>query len=441
MTTLINKIDNYKAVIGILGLGYVGLPLAVSFSKHFKVIGYDPNKSLIERIETSDGIVNGISLNERNSVLNKTLFPSYSIGDLDECDIYIICVPTPLKRDKKPDLSYIRKAAISLIPFINKNKLVVLESTTYPGTTEEILSNILEKSGYKAGSDFYVAFSPERIDPGNPTPLEDIPKVVGGLNKESTELCLALYSKVFKTPVEVSNSKTAEAVKLYENIFRLVNIGLINELSLIFDQLGINTWEVIRAASTKPYGFMPFYPGPGVGGHCIPLDPFYLTYRAERSGLSSQFINLADQINEYMKLYVVGLIESSLKTKQKSMIDSTVSIFGLTYKRNIDDIRESPSIIIIEELMDLGCEIKLYDPYVNKITINGETVGCEENIENAFYHSDCAVFLVNHTQFNEICLDSVSNLMETKIIIDCKNIFKNSSDKVFLTGIGKNIIF
>jgi UDP-N-acetyl-D-glucosamine dehydrogenase len=427
--------------IGVLGLGYVGLPLALLFSTKYKVYGYDPNHNTINRILSDEDIVNGVEISTIKTHLNTSFYPSSDISDLKECDVYIICVPTPLRSNKKPDLSYIKKAAESIVPFININKLVILESTTYPGTTEGLLSSILEKSGYKAGDDFYVAFSPERIDPGNGQPLCSIPKVIGGINDESTKLCSNIYRKVFDEIVVVSDAKTAEATKLFENIFRLVNIALVNEISLVLDQLNISTWDVISAASTKPYGFMPFYPGPGVGGHCIPLDPFYLTYSSERLGISSQFIHLSTQINDYMMMYVINLIELSLKQFNVDLSKSTIALFGLTYKKDVEDIRESPSKHIINELDEFGVNIRVHDPFVKETIVNGTIIKCYDTVCDALEGVDCAVFLVDHSKYALLEPNEIVNKMKHKIIIDCKNIFgdKRVDNEIHLTGIGKNI--
>jgi UDP-N-acetyl-D-glucosamine dehydrogenase len=437
-TALSNLLPN-NPKIGILGLGYVGLPLSLLFSNRYNVHGYDPSDDTINKIISDDNIVNGVKRSIIKKNLNVSFFPSANIDSLKDCDVYIICVPTPLKGNKKPDLKYIKNAALSIVPYIKPNKLVVLESTTYPGTTEGLLSSILERSGLNAGLDFYLAFSPERIDPGNEMNLKAIPKIVGGVNEISTILCTQLYAAIFDTVVPVANSKTAEATKLFENIFRLVNIALVNEVSLIFDELNINTWDVISAASTKPYGFMPFYPGPGVGGHCIPLDPFYLTYRSEQLGISSRFINLSAQINEFMTTYVINIIISSLSKFDLNINDSKIAIFGMTYKKDLADVRESPSIYIVEELDEMEVDFILHDPFVDSLMINGKMIHCNDCLEDVINEVDCAVFLVDHTEYLSIDPNKLVDHMNHNIIIDCKNLFQNENSNIHLVGIGKNI--
>jgi UDP-N-acetyl-D-glucosamine dehydrogenase len=351
----------------------------------------------------------------------------------------IICVPTPLTAEKEPDISYIKNVCetIAMILRLRRGQFVILESTTYPGTTEEVVIPILERGGLKAGVDFGVAYSPERIDPGNREyTVEKIPKVIGGVNKECTEIAAELYGRIIEKVVKVKDAKPAEAVKMVENIFRNVNIALVNELSLIFEKMGINTWEVIDAAATKPYGFMPFYPGPGVGGHCIPLDPFYMSYIAKRYGFIPRFIETSGEINEFMKVHVVNLVEKGLKEVNKTIYEAKVAVMGLAYKKNIDDARESPSIKIIEELVNLGAEIKVYDPYVKSIKTKVGVFYSEKSVESALRGVDCAVFVVDHDVFRKMEMERMKELMDSPVVVDCKNVFDNGSGVVYL-GIGK----
>jgi UDP-N-acetyl-D-glucosamine dehydrogenase len=371
--------------------------------------------------------------------LNKSFYPTTDHKDLEKCDFVIICVPTPLTAEKKPDLGYVKDACetIAMILRLKRGQFVILESTTYPGTTEEVVIPILERSGLKVGIDFGVAYSPERIDPGNKEyTVEKIPKVVGGINEECTEIAAMLFSCVVEKVVKVNDAKTAEAVKMVENIFRNVNIALVNELSLIFEKMGINTWEVIDAAATKPYGFMPFYPGPGVGGHCIPLDPFYMSYIAKRYGFIPRFIETSGEINEFMKVHVVNLVEKGLRKVNKRIRGAKVAVMGLAYKRNIDDARESPSIKIIEELVNRSAEIKVYDPYVKSIKTKVGEFYSEKSMEDTLRDVDCAVFVVDHDVFRKMEMGWMRGLMKSPVVVDCKNVFDNGSGVVYL-GIGK----
>jgi len=437
MEDLIKKIACNTAKIGIIGLGYVGLPLAISFAKRFSVIGYDVNKKIINNLSIGKSHIKDVPDIDIKNLLFKSFHPTSDEEKLKECDFKIICVPTPLTKEKKPDLSYIKSACQMVSKVLNKGQFVILESTTYPGTTSELVVPILEKSGLTAENDFGVAFSPERIDPGNVKfNVENTPKIVGGINEQCTEIGAMLYRSVIAEVIKVRDDKTAEAVKLVENIFRNVNIGLINELSLIFEIMGIDTWEVINAASTKPYGFMPFYPGPGVGGHCIPLDPLYMSYKAQRCGFIPRFIELSEEINEFMKIHVLNLIEKGLNEVDKDMHDSTIAVFGLAYKKNIEDTRESPSIKIIEELVNSGANVKVYDPYVKRLVTETGSFSSEENIDFAFSGSDCAVFLIDHDVFKTINLVREKDLMNYPIIIDCKNIFDGNNGLIYL-GLGK----
>jgi UDP-N-acetyl-D-glucosamine dehydrogenase len=434
---ILRKIEDFNACIGIIGLGYVGLPLAVEFSKKFDVIGYDVNESAVEKLLNGASYIQDIPDSIIVSQTGTSFHPTNNPEELSKCDIIIICVPTPLSAENEPDLSCVKSACKTILKVLRKGQFVILESTTYPGTTEEIVLSILESSGLKAIDDFGLAYSPERIDPGNAQyTVSNTPKVVGGINDECTEITSKLYGSIIEHIVPVSDAKTAEAVKIVENIFRNVNIALVNELSLIFEKMNINTWEVIDAAATKPYGFMPFYPGPGIGGHCIPLDPFYMSYKAKKYGFIPRFIETSGEINNFMRIHTVNLVEKGLKQVNQRIYGSTVAIMGLAYKKDIDDTRESPSIKIIDELTNLGSTIKVYDPYVSSITTSSGIFFSEKNWETALHDVDCALFITDHSEFKEINIADIINIMNHPIIIDCKNIFMAHSDAYYF-GIGK----
>ncbi|WP_197923017.1 nucleotide sugar dehydrogenase [Thermococcus sp. 2319x1] len=390
------KIEDYSCKIGIVGLGYVGLPLAVAFSKKFKVVGYDINKEKIELLNNRESYIEDV----RNEDIDLRRFqPTNDPSDLTNCDFIIITVPTPLREDKTPDLSYIKNSAKTVGKLLKRGQFVILESTTYPGTTEEVLVPILEEeSGLKVIKDFGVAYSPERVDPGNKKyRIENTPKVVGGLTPEFTEIASMLYGSVIEKVVPVKDCKTAEAVKMLENVFRNVNIALVNELALIFEKMGIDIWEVIEAAKTKPYGFMAFYPGPGVGGHCIPLDPYYLSYRAKHFGIIPRFIEMAGEINDYMPIHTVNILERELQKIGKSIRGSNVLVLGLSYKPDIRDTRESPSIKIAEELIMRGAIVKAYDPHASKIRTRFGEINSEGDLISSIKWADGIIIAVNHT--------------------------------------------
>lgn len=440
MKDLIQKVESESAVIGVLGMGYVGLPLAISFAKRFNVIGFDTNQVLINNLRLGKSHISDVSDDEIKHVLCRSFYPTSESSKLKECDIMIICVPTPLTKDKKPDLSYITGACKTISSFLRKGQFVILESTTYPGTTNEIVVPMLETSQLEAGTDFGVAFSPERIDPGNKDyTIDKIPKVVGGINEECTKIAALLYASIISDVICVSDAKTAESVKIVENVFRNVNIALINELALIFERMGINCWEVIEAASTKPYGYTPFYPGPGVGGHCIPLDPLYLSYQAKRYGIMSRFIELSAEINEFMKIHVINLIRKGLNERNKKLLGSKIVIMGLAYKKNIEDVRESPSKDVIEELVKSGANVTVFDPFVASINTDAGEFNSEASIRDALNAVDCAVFMTDHDIFKKIDLVGVDIEDALPIIIDCRNIFKTCNAHN-LFGIGRGDI-
>ena len=437
---LLNKIASNSLTIGIVGQGYVGLPLAMEFSKTVHVVGFDVNQKTVELLNSGKSHIIDIP----DSVLSDAVSRGYYVASadsacLEKCDVIIICVPTPLGKEKIPDLSYIRGAGETIAKILHKDQYVVLESTTYPGTTEEVLLPILEEgSGLKAGIDFFVAFSPERIDPGNKQfTVDQVPKVVGGMNSEVTDVICKVYSLAIPKVVPVSNTQTAEAVKMVENIYRHVNIALINELARIFEKMDVDTWEVVSAAATKPYGFMPFYPGPGVGGHCIPLDPYYLSYRAKQYGSTSRFIEIAGEINDDMRIHTINLASKGLAKVNKKLYHANIAIIGLAYKKDIDDVRESPAHGIIEELVNLGAYVKVYDPYVSMIRTDAGDFISVPSLEEVLAGADCAVFLVDHTIFTTIDIVKESKVMTQPVIVDTRNLF-NKNDDIIYIGLGKS---
>lgn len=360
--------------IAIVGLGYVGLPLSIRFCQsNIQVLGLDVNQSQVDKLNDGKSYIKHISKNEIESIVSHGLFEASSdFSRIEEAEAIIICVPTPLNKYREPDLSYVLATGRSIAPYLNKgtpNKLVVLESTTYPGTTEDELRPILEKgSDLTAGKDFHLAFSPEREDPGRTDhSVKTIPKVMGGYTQACLDKCVALYSKALDAVHPVPSCRVAEATKLTENIFRSVNIALVNELKVVYDKMGIDVWEVINAAATKPFGYMPFYPGPGLGGHCIPIDPFYLTWKAREYGEHTRFIELAGEVNTSMPDYVVQKVIYALNKEKKSVSGSNILILGLAYKANVDDDRESPSYALIEKLEYLGARVSYNDPHVPQI--------------------------------------------------------------------------
>ena len=427
--TLISKIENKTAVIGIIGLGYVGLPLALEFAKkEFRVIGFDlderkskfiaEGKSYIKHI-ASERIAEAVTEGKFSATMDFTKLP--------EVDAIIICVPTPLDEHREPDMSYIENSAKSIAQYFRKGQLVVLESSTYPGTTEEILLPLLENSQSGSGKlivgeDFYLAFSPEREDPNNANySIATIPKVIGGMTPNCLTVTQALYNQVIVKTVAVSSPKAAEATKLLENIYRSINIALVNELKLVFDRMGIDVWEVIEAAKTKPFGFHAFYPGPGLGGHCIPIDPFYLTWKAREYDINTKFIELAGEINTYMPYFVIDKTADALNNEKKSLKGSKVLILGASYKKDIDDMRESPSLKLIEILRERGCLVDYNDPYVPKLPKTRKYDYDMESIlltEENLQKYDVLLLSTDHSNYDyKFIADNA------KLIVDTRNAF------------------
>ncbi|MCL2144472.1 MAG: nucleotide sugar dehydrogenase [Endomicrobia bacterium] len=424
---LLQKINGRKAKIGIIGQGYVGLPLSVELAKQgFKVTGFEVDESKVSAINKGKSYIGDVSDRDMKE-LTKTgkLDATSDFKNLSKADVIIICVPTPLRKSKDPDVSYILAAAQNVKKTLKKGQLIILESTTYPGTTKELMLPILEETGLKAGKDFFLAFSPERIDPSNKKfGIQNTPKVVGGICDCCTELAAAVYASFTKAQ-KVSSTEAAEMVKLLENTFRAVNIALVNEVALMCDKLKLNVWEIIDAAATKPFGFMPFYPGPGIGGHCIPLDPHYLSWKLKTLNFYSRFIELAGEMNSKMPEYVVTKIADALNKKSKSIKNSKIMIIGAAYKKDVSDVRESPALDVINLLLTKEAKVSYYDPYIPEIRncACGAKLRSEKNL-NALNKYDAVVIVTNHTNINYEKI-----LKDSAVIIDTRNVFKNNKSK------------
>jgi len=407
---IINLIKDQSACVGVIGLGYVGLPLATEFAgKGFKATGFEVDENKVAQINSGRSYIGDVSTQQvKESVDAGRLRATNDFDHLKECDAIIICVPTPLRKTKEPDVSFILAAAEEIKQRLRRGQLVILESTTYPGTTDEVLLPMLAETGLKLDEDFLLAFSPERVDPGNPEfQTHNIPKVVGGVTDDSTEAAACLYSQIVNEVHSVTSARVAEAAKLLENTFRAVNIGMANEMARLCYALNIDTWEVIRAAATKPFGFMPFYPGPGIGGHCIPLDPHYLSWKARQHGFDSRFISLAEEVNSHMPDHVVRLVSDGLNDDRKAMNGARVLVLGEAYKRDIDDVRESPALSIIDRLRTKGCEVSYHDPFVRQLTFDdahkeggGGPLSSVELNDEEIRSTDCVLIVTNHSQID-----------------------------------------
>jgi UDP-N-acetyl-D-glucosamine dehydrogenase len=435
--SLLSRIQNRRARAGVVGLGYVGLPLAVEFGRAgLTTIGIDLDQRKVNEIEAGRSYIPDVPTPavaglRRTGLLNATTDFS-AVAGLDTVNI---CVPTPLRKTKDPDMSYVVSATEQIAKYLHPGMLVVLESTTYPGTTSELLRPMLESTGLKAGDDFFLAFSPERVDPANPTfNTRNTPKVVGGTTAACAQIASALYATAVDTIVPVSSTQVAEMVKLLENTFRAVNIGLVNELALMCDRMGIDVWEVVDAARTKPFGFMPFYPGPGLGGHCIPIDPFYLSWKAREAGFEARFIELAGHVNASMPHYVADKVGQALNTHRKPVNGASVLILGIAYKRDIDDIRESPALDVMHVLHERGAKLAYCDPHVPALRA-GDWPGAIDMTsvpisggELARY--DCVVILTDHTAF-----DCRTLAADAALIVDTRNALgANAGDHVLRIG-------
>ena len=427
MANLEQKLKRKTAFIGIVGLGYVGLPLALAFAKEgFKVLGFDIQQKRVDWVNKGHSYI--VDVNKESladAVERKSLEATTDQSRIKGVDAICICVPTPLTKTKDPDLSAVVYESEQISKYLQRGQLVSLESTTYPGTTREVMLPILERSGLKAGKDFYLAFSPERVDPGSKNyHIKNTPKVVGGMDSKSTKLATLLYSQVADEVVPVSSPEVAEMTKVFENVFRNVNIALVNELTMLCEKIGISVWEVIDAASTKPFGYMTFHPGPGIGGHCIPLDPYYLANKAREYDFHTRFIELAADINEHMPYYVVSRIMEALNVRGKSLKGAKVLVLGVAYKKDVEDIRESPSIKLIELLRGKGAKVTYNDPYVANIKVSDETLDSVELTEKQLSSADCVVIATDHT-----CYDYKSIARKSGFVFDTRGISRKLHNK------------
>lgn len=430
----LQKVENKSALIGIIGMGYVGLPLGLAFTaKKFNVLGFDLDERKVLALNKGKGYLKHISENKiKEAVDSGYLKATSDFSKLKLADAIIICVPTPLTEHREPDMSYVENTSKTIAKYLRKEQLVVLESTTYPGTTEEILLPLFENAGgtkkFKVGKDFYLAFSPEREDPNNPDfTTAQIPKVIGGVTPKCSKVAKALYDHVIIKTIPVSSPRTAEATKLLENIFRSINIALVNELKMVFDKMNIDIWEVIAAASTKPFGYKPFYPGPGLGGHCIPIDPFYLTWKAREFEINTKFIELAGEINTHQPYYVVQKSSEALNKYKKALNGSKILILGAAYKKDIDDMRESPSLKLIEIYREKGATVDYYDPLVptlpktRKYKYNMKSVKLTKEKIKGY---DLVVLSTDHSTFDYKFIAENS-----KVIVDSRNAFESRGIK------------
>jgi UDP-N-acetyl-D-glucosamine dehydrogenase len=424
---LIARLDNKTARLGVIGLGYVGLPLAVELAQAgFEVFGVDIDENRVRQLNQGKSYIQDVPAADVRALVRKgRLHASTEFSTLRKCDTVNICVPTPLSKQRDPDVSYIVAAAEKVVDHLHKGMLVILESTTYPGTTEELVLPMLSAGGLEVGKDFFLAFSPERVDPGNPDfQTRNIPKVVGGVTPACTKVAVKLYEQRLEKVIPVSSTQVAEMVKLLENTFRSVNIGLVNELALMCARLKIDVWEVISAAATKPFGFMPFYPGPGLGGHCIPIDPFYLSWKARASGFEARFIELAGHVNGHMPDHVIELVAEALNGHGKAVRGSKVLVLGVAYKADIDDVRESPSLDIMEKLRERGAKIEFCDPFVPSIKFAGGVMKSVPFTAASLKRFDCAVIATAHKSFHY-----PSVLAWSKAIVDTRNALKGKKSK------------
>ncbi|MDD5312079.1 MAG: nucleotide sugar dehydrogenase [Dehalococcoidia bacterium] len=412
------KIEKKSAVIGVVGLGYVGLPLAVAFAEaNFHVTGIDADPQKVSKLNKGISYLLDIESERLKATVKSGFLKATTEGSaLRRADAIIICVPTPLTKTKEPDLSFIVEAANLIARYVRSGQLVILESTTYPGTTREVVLPLLESTGLQVGIDYFLTFSPERIDPGSKKfTIKNTPKVVGGMEPHSTKLAAMLYKHVSEKVIEVSTPEAAEMDKVFENVFRSVNIAMVNELAKLCERMNISVWEVIKAASSKPFGYMAFYPGPGVGGHCIPLDPYYLAAKAKEYNFHTRFIELAAEINETMPEYIVTSTIEALNTTNKSLKGSKVLILGVAYKKDIEDLRESPSERILELLMERGTDVSYHDPYIHEVKIHHKTLKSIKLDKKALSSYDCVVIATDHSSYD---LDFI--IQNSKLVFDTR---------------------
>ena len=425
---LVDRINNKSAKIGIIGLGYVGLPLAIEFTNAgYKVIGIDIDKNKVNLINDGKNYIRDVDDDLLKKVIdNGMLHATSDFSKVKELDSISICVPTPLNKQKDPDISFIVSVMEEIKNYIHNDMIITLESTTYPGSTKELILPHINGEGFKIGVDFFLCFSPERIDPGNQNyNTSNTPKVIGGITEKCVERGKLLYGKIINKIVQVSSTETAEMVKLLENTFRAINIGLVNEVAIMCEKLGVNAWEVIEAAATKPFGYMKFTPGPGLGGHCIPIDPHYLSWKLKKLDYDARFIQLAGEINTGMPNHIFNMISENLNSYQKTINGSKILIIGVSYKKDIDDIRESPALDIIQLLKNAKADIAYYDPYVPNLIFNEISLKSIHNLESAGLRTyDACVIVTDHTNVN---YDIILN--NAKLIIDTRNTFKNNKRK------------
>ena len=416
------KLDSRRARVSIVGMGYVGLSLAVELAKAgLTVRGIDLDLERVNLLNRGESYLVDVAADTLAPLVAAgTLSATTSFEDAESADAIVICVPTPLRKGKEPDISFILSAVENLLPRLRQGQLMVLESTTFPGTTEEVVQPRIESLGRVIGDDYFLAFSPERVDPGNKRfTTANIPKVVGGVTAECTELAAALYSHVTSSVFRATSPRVAETAKLLENTFRSVNIALANELALACRKIGVDPWEVIDAAATKPFGFMPFYPGPGIGGHCIPVDPLYLSWKIRLTGYEAQFISLADQINRTMPEHVVTLVSDSLNERAKALRGSSVLVMGITYKADVNDIRESPALEIVEMLMKKGARVSYADPFTPQLALDGHKLAAIAPTPEALAAADCVLILTNHSSFDYAAIADRASL-----VVDTRNALK-----------------
>lgn len=427
---LIEKLKSKKAVIGIVGLGYVGLPLALRYCEvGYKVIGFDIDDNKVEALKRGESYIEHIPAAAIGKAVADRFDPTSDFSRARDVDALILCVPTPLNRYREPDLSFVIGTTESLVPHLHKSMVISLESTTYPGTTDEELKPRIEEHGLTVGKDIFLVFSPEREDPGNPSfSTKTIPKVCGGHTPDCLDVGLALYGSVIDKVVPVSSTRAAELTKLLENIHRSVNIGLVNEMKMVADRMGIDIHEVIRAAATKPFGFVPYYPGPGIGGHCIPIDPFYLTWKARECGMHTRFIELAGEINSSMHDYVVAKVAEGLNSQRKPVNGSRILVLGIAYKKNVDDMRESPSVFLMEKLRDLGADIAYSDPHIpvfprmrqHSFALSSMPLSAE-TLETF----DCVLLATDHDKFDYDLIKAHATLL-----VDCRGRFRDNDPHI-----------
>lgn len=423
---ILNRIASREAKIGIAGLGYVGLPLAVAFAQEgFTVFGVDVDAVKVAALNRGESYVEDIPSDVLKPLVNEGLIRATTdYAGLAEVDAVSICVPTPLRKTKDPDISYIIHAVDCLAAHLpaGEGQLIVLESTTYPGTTDEVVLPRFGQNGYEAGRDFFMAFSPERIDPGRTDyTVRTTPKVIGGTTPDCLDVAVALYATIVDQPVPVSGTAAAEMVKLLENTFRAVNIGLVNEVALMCDKLGLNVWEVVDAAATKPYGFMPFYPGPGLGGHCIPIDPHYLSWKLRTLNYTARFIELAAEVNSHMPDYVVTKVSDALNDERKAINGSNILVLGVAYKRDVGDVRESPALDVIHLLRQRGGEVSYHDPFIPSVRFDGYSLSSSELTAESLAAADCVVVVTDHGVFDWQWIAG-----NARLIVDTRNAIQQS---------------